>query len=163
MGDPAHKRGVVIELKPRVRRIRGHRVAFLVGRSDEGPLVDYPGNGHGPLPARTTVPLPGATGESERREVLVVFAEERSDRPVIVGLLPAATGSGASEAPGAVGVEARVDGRRVVLEALDEIVLACGEASITLRRNGRVVIRGAYVETRSRGVNRIRGGSVKIN
>lgn len=32
-----------------------------------------------------------------------------------------------------------------------------------LRRNGRVVIRGAYVETRSRGVNRIKGGSVQIN
>ena len=36
-------------------------------------------------------------------------------------------------------------------------------ASITLRRNGRLVVRGAYVETRAEGVNRIKGGSVKIN
>ena len=60
-------------------------------------------------------------------------------------------------------VEARVDGRRVELEAADEIVLRCGKASIVLRRNGRVVIRGTYVETRSRGVNRVKGGSVEIN
>ena len=56
-----------------------------------------------------------------------------------------------------------VDGRRVVLDAKDEIVLRCGKASITLRRNGRIVIRGTYVETRSQGTNRIKGGSVQIN
>lgn len=56
-----------------------------------------------------------------------------------------------------------VDGKQVLIEAADEIVLRCGEATITLRRNGRVIIRGAYVETRSRGVNRIKGGSVQIN
>lgn len=60
-------------------------------------------------------------------------------------------------------VEALVDGDQVVVEGRDEIVLRCGEASITLRRNGRVVVRGTYVETRSEGVNRIRGGAVQIN
>jgi hypothetical protein len=60
-------------------------------------------------------------------------------------------------------IEALVDGKRVVIDAADEIVLRCGKASITLRRNGRIVIRGTYVETRSEGVNRIKGGSVQIN
>jgi hypothetical protein len=60
-------------------------------------------------------------------------------------------------------LEAIVDGKRVVLDARDEIVLRCGKASITLRRNGRIVIRGTYVETRSQGTNRIKGGSVQIN
>src|SRR5262245_19211651 len=60
-------------------------------------------------------------------------------------------------------LEAVVDGRRVVVEAQDEIVLRCGEASVTLRRNGRIVVRGTYVETRSKGVNRIKGGTVQIN
>ncbi|MET0341179.1 MAG: hypothetical protein ABW252_09260 [Polyangiales bacterium] len=59
--------------------------------------------------------------------------------------------------------EVVVDGRRVVLEAADEIVLRCGRASIVLRRNGRVQIKGAYVETSSEGVNRIKGGTVQIN
>jgi len=49
------------------------------------------------------------------------------------------------------------------VEAADELVLRCGQASIVLRRNGRVVIRGTYVETRAKGVNRIKGGSVLIN
>ena len=56
-----------------------------------------------------------------------------------------------------------VDGRRVKVTAQDEIVLQCGSASVTLRRNGRVVIRGAYVETHAEGTNRIKGGQVQIN
>jgi hypothetical protein len=60
-------------------------------------------------------------------------------------------------------LDARVDGQRITIEGRDEIVLRCGEASITLRRNGRLVIRGVYVEARARGTNRIKGGSVLIN
>jgi hypothetical protein len=60
-------------------------------------------------------------------------------------------------------VEARVDGHRVVLDAEQEIVLRCGKASITLTRAGKVLIRGAYLLSRSSGVNRIKGGSVQIN
>lgn len=60
-------------------------------------------------------------------------------------------------------LDVEVDGKRVKIDGKDEIVLRCGQASITLRRNGRVVIRGTYVETRSKGTNRIKGGSVLIN
>lgn len=38
-----------------------------------------------------------------------------------------------------------------------------GAASITLRRNGEVVIKGTYVETSATGTHRIKGGSVEIN
>lgn len=60
-------------------------------------------------------------------------------------------------------VEADVDGKRVRIVGHDEIVLECGAASITLRRNGRVIIRGVYVETDSTGTNRIKGAAVRIN
>ena len=69
----------------------------------------------------------------------------------------------APEAKTPPAIEALVDGKRVVIDAEDEVVLRCGKASITLRRNGRIVIRGTYVETRAEGTNRIKGGSVQIN
>jgi hypothetical protein len=165
MGEGATKQGELISFEAsRVLRIRGHAPGSLLGRDARGPLVDYPGNPHGPLAARTTVPLGPlpAKGQSHSQGVLLVFEHERSDRPVIVGLLEPREAP-PPESPALPLAEARVDGRRVVLEAEDEIVLKCGEASITLRRNGRVVIRGAYVETRARGVNRVKGGTVAIN
>jgi hypothetical protein len=167
----AGKRAVVVALQRSNRRtrVRGHRSAYVVGVEDGDPVVDYAGNPHQPLRARTTLGLAPAALDAlaaSRREVLVVFEAERSDRPILVGLLDAPPrGAPAAHAPADAPPlkEARVDGRRVVLEAADEIELRCGEASIILRRNGRVVIRGAHVETRSRGVNRIKGGSVQIN
>jgi hypothetical protein len=60
-------------------------------------------------------------------------------------------------------LETRVQRKRITLEGHDEVVLRCGEASVTLRRNGRLVLRGTYVESRSKGTNRIKGGSVLIN
>jgi hypothetical protein len=41
--------------------------------------------------------------------------------------------------------------------------LRCGEASISLSRDGKVVIRGRHIVSHASGVNRIRGGSVELN
>jgi len=58
---------------------------------------------------------------------------------------------------------AEADGRRVVIKGHEEIVLPCEETSITLRANGKVIIRGAQIESHARGLNRIKGGGVKVN
>jgi hypothetical protein len=90
--------------------------------------------------------------------VMLMFENGDPRRPLIVGFVESPEPS-----PQSPPVEARVDGKRIVIEGEDEVVLQCGEASITLRRNGKVIIEGTYVETHSRGVNRIKGGSVQIN
>lgn len=134
--------------------------------------VDYAGNGRGPLPARTTIPLSADAIEAALRSaqgVLLVFENGDPTLPIIVGLIQQPAPSpftellSASRQPPEGPLEARLDGERVVLKAEREIVLQCGAASLTLRKDGRVLIRGAYVETHSRGVNRIKGGTVKIN
>jgi hypothetical protein len=166
MSDVAEKRGELIALKPiRTRRVRGHVVGRLLRCEGHVATVDYPENPHGPLPARSTVEL-SVLRTAERREVLLVFEGERSDAPIIVGIMQVEAACDkvkdrpTEEHPMS---HAALEGRRVTLEGQDEIVLRCGEASITLRRNGRVVIRGSYLESRARGVNRIRGGSVQVN
>lgn len=159
----ARDEGTPLELV-KAEVVRGHRVGRLVGWNG-GPCVDYPGNPHGPLAARA-IPLLDAVQVASlpdtARDVLLTFESERSDRPVIVGLLqPAALSLAPTAAP--LAEEVRVDGRRIVLEGQDEVVLRCGKASITLRSNGRLVVRGAYVETASEGVHRIKGAAVRIN
>jgi len=158
--------------------LHGVVVGVIAGLGPSGePLVDFPGNPRGePLAARSAAPVcAGSVGA----EVALLFEAGDPARPLIVGLiqhpeldqqaelhaeLPAAAPSLAepslAKAPG-FAVEA--DGDRVVLSADKEIVLRCGEASITLTRAGKVLIRGAYLLARSSGVNRILGGSVQIN
>nr|WP_297350220.1 hypothetical protein [uncultured Caldimonas sp.] len=57
----------------------------------------------------------------------------------------------------------KMDGERIVLHAERDIELRCGEASIVLTRAGKVLIKGEYVLTHSRGANRIKGAYVDIN
>lgn len=56
-----------------------------------------------------------------------------------------------------------VAGKKVSFEAEEEMVFRCGESSITLTKEGKVLIRGKYLLNRSSGVNRIMGGSVQVN
>jgi Domain of unknown function (DUF6484) len=137
-------------------------IGRLVGWDDRGPLVDFEGNPRGPVHARQVGRSirrenPAALGALQHEVVLLV--DPRPNRPVmLLGLLQPI---GAT--PGLENIEAHVDGQRVEIDGRDEIVLRCGEASITLRRNGRILISGVQVETRAKGVNRIKGGSVAIN
>jgi len=156
---------------PGERRAPGVRVGVVAGAEAGAPLVDFPGNAGGPVPARTMIPLdPGVLRDAveRRREVVLLFEEADPLRPIVAGFLEAPSPTPALDAVLEATLDARpevavVDGRRVVVEGKDEIVLRCGEASITLRRNGKVMVRGLYVETHAAGTNRIKGGSVKIN
>lgn len=132
-------------------------LGVVVGYEPErGPLVDFPNNAAGPLPARLLVAADAealARAAAERVPAALVFEAGDPARPLIVGFV---------QSPGPAR-EARVDGKRIVLTGEEEIELRCGEASISLKKNGKLVIRGAYVETRAKGTNRIKGGSVQIN
>jgi len=164
----------VLEFEVPATRVSGHRVGVVVAFDETGLYVDYPGSPHGPLAARSAVPLDAAgvaAAASERRQVLLTFEDERSDLPIVVGFMHAVPKPAHADAPSRTPADATpmsgfrptVDGKRLVLEAQDEVVLRCGEASITLRKNGRLAIRGVFVETRARFVNRIKGGTVQIN
>lgn len=144
----------------RATRLDGVVIGILVGFDDShNPLVAFAGN-------------PRETGQRARssanlsqddvgREVALLFEQGDPARPLIIGRIhhpeEFKTGQLSKE------TSAEIDGERVVFNAQKEIVLRCGKASITLTRAGKILIRGAYLLSRSSGVNRIKGGSVQIN
>jgi len=109
--------------------------------------------------ARTIVPLQramiGAT-------VLVLYENGDERRPIIIGVLQEQAPSRPLASP-ATTVEARVDDERLTLTAEREIVLRCGDSSITLTRAGKVIIKGKYILSRSAGYNKIKGAVIDIN
>ena len=143
-------------------------VGRLIGFDGGGAaLVELPDDADGgPIAARTTVSLGMA---QLGREVVLVFDRGDRRKPVVLGVLqepgeaPAAVKSRASSDSLGEPRVVEVPGKRLVFTAETEIVLRCGEASITLTRAGKVLIRGAYVLSRSSGENRIKGASIQIN
>lgn len=146
--------------------------------SESRPLVDFAENiTDSPLLALTTVEV---HKKHIGRQVALLFANGNPKSPVIMGLIHSpldlilenhmhdarAENGVAAEVILPVSVNAgdlKVDGKKVVIEAADEIELKCGESSIVLTRAGKIIIRGKYLLSRSSGVNRIMGGSVQVN
>lgn len=108
------------------------------------------------LRARSTVDLHGA---HIGQEVTLVFERGAEARAIVTGVLRGQPGWPLANAPAQV----QTDGERLIVNAKEQLVLRCGEASITLTRAGRVLIEGRHVSSRSSGVNRIAGGSVQLN
>lgn len=155
-------------------------IGDLVGLSAEGrPLVICPNNSPQPIQALTTVPV---NKQLIGRQVALLFNNGDPASPVIMGLIqnplldilethqeePNINDEDKADTELEMGLdkdesELYADGKKVLIEAKDEIVLKCGASSITLTKSGKIIIRGKYLLNRSSGVNRILGGSVQIN
>ena len=126
------------------------------------PWVRFPDGRVRPAAFTTSVPHSELAAAPETGARAVVTQLSGSLEPVIVGMIatsPAKPDAATEPAP----ASAVIDGKQIVLTGEHEIVLRCGEASITLTKAGKILLRGTYVSTRSSGVNRIKGASVQIN
>jgi len=141
----------------------------LTGLQPSGePIIDVPDNpSFIGIPARSCIGLQQA---DIGKEVVLLLTQENI--PVVMGVMQSPharqevrevvfepPAENASKMPTRV----LVDGRTVELNARHEIVLRCGDASIKLTHEGKIVIRGKYVISHSSGANRVRGGSVELN
>ena len=152
-------------------------IGEIAGIDAQGqPLVTYPNNPTAqPQTALTTV---GITAAHAGRKVALLFAKGESRSPVIMGIIHnplqelivaysnRENVQGETETSDEKPIKVddlTIDGRRIVLEGREEVVIKCGEASITLTKAGKILIRGNYVLNRSSGMNRIMGGSVQVN
>ncbi len=131
-------------------------IATVARWDAEGVAVTLPHGAGESVAARVMLPPGVALGAAAVPVGQSVVVMLDAGGPVVMGVLQPL-------GPTREKAEVKVEGRRIELVAEDEIVLKCGEASLVLRKNGRAALRGAQVETRAKGLNRIKGGTVAIN
>jgi hypothetical protein len=144
------------QVRARSRKRINHVVVglFLGFNAEGGPLVDFPDNPAGAaIVARSTLPLVKA---DEGRDAALLFENGDPARPIIVGRIQESRSA-------RVEATAEVDDKILTFTAKEQIVLRCGDASITLTRAGKVLIRGTYVLSRSSGVNMVKGATIHLN
>jgi hypothetical protein len=150
-------------------RLNAPRIGRLAGTNTQRDiLVEY--DDCGPWPAKLVAGIDRQTlmkPENRSREVLLVFEKGDPCRPIIVGLMEDPLESLVSfELPPEESQAAKdllVDGKRITIEAEDEIMLKCGKGSILIRKDGKIIIKGTDLLSRSSGAHRLKGASVNIN
>lgn len=138
-------------------------VGTLAALLEQGavPLVVYPGQRDAAaMRARTTVDL---RTNHVGRSVVLAFDAGDLCRPIVMGVVRESRGEGwpLVRPPGQVEVDS--DGARLVVSAVEELVLRCGASSLVLRSDGRIELRGENIVARATQVHRIQGGSVQLN
>ena len=122
------------------------------------PLVAFPGNqSETGLAAHSTTRF---NSDDIGCQVALLFEGGDPQRPIVIGRIQHPQ---EIVQPQQQNISAELDNERLEFKAGKEIVLRCGKASITLTKAGKIILRGAYVLSRSSGVNKIKGGSVHIN
>jgi len=126
-------------------------IARLVGLDRDGtPIVDLARNDSpGSLRARSLV---AASEAHVGREVALMFESGDVAKPVIIGFL----------VPPGTPAETSLSAARLSLNADTELLLRCGGSTIPLAR-GKIENRADHLDSRAKGANRIKGGSVQIN
>ena len=138
------------------KRAEGIITGHFEGLDKDGtPTVSIDAWGLHHLKAGTLVTLkPSQSGQA----VALGFEAADPYRPIILGFMLSPQAQTETQP-----VEARLDQKRVVLNAEQEIELRCGEAAIVLNADGRVTIRGTYVTSQASATQRILGGSINLN
>jgi hypothetical protein len=140
-------------------QLDGVVIGVLMSFTEAGlPLVAFPGNQSktGIAAHSTTRFKPDDVG----CQVALLFEGGDPQRPIVIGRMQYPQDILQPRLPT---MSADLDDERLEFKADKEIVLRCGKASITLTKAGKLILRGAYVLSRSSGVNKIKGGSVHIN
>ena len=111
--------------------------------------------------ARSTVALRSKMMNSD---VVVMFDGGKIEHPVILGVIQDQKNQDHEAVFSSDKlVHAQIDNERVEIAAEREIILRCGDASITLTRAGKVIIKGNYIISRSAGYNKIKGAAIELN
>jgi hypothetical protein len=84
-----------------------------------------------------------------------------TDRGVILGVIGRRPTQPIEQTPADEATDARPE--TLVLEAKQELILRVGDGSVTIRADGKILIKGKDLVSHATRVNRIKGGSVAIN
>ena len=59
--------------------------------------------------------------------------------------------------------ESNIRRKDILIDAAESITLSCGASSLSMRSDGKVVVKGRRILSRASQTNKIRGGAVLIN
>lgn len=135
-----------------LQQLPGVALGEVTGQTADGRPLVRSGACPEPTPALVAeLPRTPDWRRSAGAQVVLAFVDGDPRQPVVLALL-------ANPATAAVTTP-----RTLRIAAGEELRIECGKASIWLRADGRVEIRGEHLVSRSRGPNKVKGGSVHLN
>ena len=133
---------------------------------DGRPFVDFSGIAEGPIVALSAILLAEPQNEVFPIEVLL-FIENGNALPIIVGVVRETICRGEKNIfklnNNDHQRQVNLNVKALNIEATEGIALKCGDASVVLNKQGKVIVKGVEILSRSIRANKIKGATVQIN
>ena len=140
-------------MEQHLQQLPGVVIGEITGATPDGrPLVRSEGQRAGRAALVATFTNAPDWSRCTGLRALLAFVGGDPALPVVLGLVDPLPPTSAPALP-----------RTLRIAAGEELTIECGKAKIHLRADGRIEIRGEHVISRSRGPNKVKGGSVHIN
>jgi hypothetical protein len=133
--------GTGVVARAEVAAVREDSIAVTMMGGDDGDV----------LTCDVLISADGSTPFAAEDEVLVWWSGRPEERGVILGRI----GSSPSAKPSVPD--------ELVLEAGRTLSLRCGDGSVTIRADGKILLKGKDLVSHAKRTNRIKGGSIAIN
>jgi len=142
-------------------RIDGVVIGRLRAATPRGPRVSYPGcPSPDGLVARATASVKKA---DVGRRVALMFENGDVALPIFIGLIHHDDVAAEAEHPALGSLTIREEQDRIDIKCTKGISLSCGESTIIITPKGKILLRSKHLLSHAAILNRIRGGSVRIN
>lgn len=141
-------------------------IGNLISVREGQPIVDFPDNPRSqPILAIATCQL---DARHIGRQVALLFAQRDMAQPIVIGVVRDHAQSqliSAASVPQFTHnlVASGATAHDVVFKSTGQMVFQCGQSSLSLTEQGRIIMRGTHIASYSDGVNRIRGAMVEVN
>ena len=98
-------------------------------------------------------------------DVLVIYENCDPAKPVIVGVITdrLVRESEVDDSTVFEHKEMIFRGKRIAFESSGEVAIQCGDSTIILKNDGKIILKGKEIISRAIRTNKIKGGTVKIN
>ena len=130
----------------------GNDGAPLVRRADDQVVVEC-----------DVLAMGGQRMNLARGDVVSLWCSGRAERAVIIGRITVAGAPDVACDREACHLHATGVPDELVLEAKHSLTLRVGDGSITIREDGKILIKGKDLVSHATRLNRIKGGAVQIN
>lgn len=136
-------------------------IGLLLGFQDGAPLVVFPSNpkDHA-ITARSLTQL---SQDDVGSEVALLFEDGRHDSPMIVGRVLESPQKPARNRLAPDATIAQDEDEPIVIQSRKRMEFRCGKASIVMKADGTVTVRGTQILTRAERTNRVQGATVSLN
>lgn len=147
--------------QPYVRRV--------ITVSDDGEVfIDGAGIDQSQLRARISVGVHQGWENSLLRpgnSVLVINEDGDPKRPIIIGSIVEKLDFEPSLKKSSVKEHKAIHfkGKQITFESSGQVIIKCGNSTITMKNDGEIVLRGKKIVSRAAQSNKIKGAAVKIN